>query len=79
MYKELIMSQASEIVDKIKIGSMESVDPVDSSIETLEHFQTIVSDLHDIESQGKIKIIIEHKESATGKRLVDYIQFKHIN
>lgn len=44
----------------------------------LEKFQSVILAAEDMESDGKISILTVHRESQSGEKLIDAIQFRRL-
>ncbi|AOZ04335.1 hypothetical protein BKK81_33735 (plasmid) [Cupriavidus sp. USMAHM13] len=44
----------------------------------LERFAALVADLEALEQQGKVKIILRHRENQTGQQFVDLLRFQRL-
>lgn len=68
------MGFALDIVKKVEVGSTSSCVASSLSVE-LEEFQRIVEQFKELARDGVIEIKDLHKESQSGKRLVDLVRF----
>lgn len=88
-----VYKSAAEIVSSVEVGKVHTCQvganitlfsgageetTHQRSLADLERFQSIVADLNQLADVGVIEIQSRHKESQTGKRLVDMIRFKRI-
>jgi hypothetical protein len=62
---ELLFKQISEGQLRFRAAS--------ESLADIESFQRTIRDLHELEANGYIDILDEHRESQTGAQLVDLV------
>jgi hypothetical protein len=66
---------AKDAYDNIEVGAIGWIRPDAGKGETLEGFQAVARAAEIMQQDGFIWIRSVHKESATGRQLVDAIQF----
>lgn len=69
---------AEEACEACSVGAVGWIRPVSSSASDLEQFQIVEPAAEDLESEGRIAILSIHRESHTGKKLIDAIQFRRL-
>ncbi len=69
---------AIQAYEKCGVGQQGSIRPKEDDDSALEEFQHEVAIAERLEREGKIRIIIIHKESQTGHDYVDIVLFERL-
>jgi hypothetical protein len=64
-----------EAYENTKIGGTGSIGCTVPGIEAIEQFQVVVDEVYLMERQGLITAKPPHKESQSGRHLIDHIMF----
>lgn len=67
---------AAEEYEATPVGQIRFIRPDRNKGDTLESFQRVEEDFQEMEREGLIKIIHVHKESSSGRSMVDIIQIQ---
>ena len=71
------MSIANEVYKKTPLGTVATFQACSAPFD-IESFQVFVDELDAMEARGLIDITLRHKESQSGKSLVDLVRFTRL-
>lgn len=66
---------AKEAYEQASVGATGWMKPDPSKGETIEGFQSVVAEADRMEAEGLISIRLKHRETGSGGKSVDAIQF----